>query len=379
MITNKLKPFMYNSMLGFLPIVVYSSLVLFLPVLESLIYSYVFSVLFILIAAKLMVPKRIYQFGILLSFFTLSLLAAVFHVPQINIFVSIPIFAMELLWATTLLIALFFKDHLFQFVNVNFKPTVRADIRSYLEQLYQFISVTLVVLSFHFGLAILYILFAPTTYNHSLGYTLFYQLPLVLMFLLALYEQFRIYFFMREEKKDRYVYVVDDNALGIGKILYSEAIKPKNVYCNPYVRIAIIQNKMIYLSKNSDSEVHDPGLIDIPVGDYINYGESLDSTINRLIESTNLDPNHVRVVNRHHFVSAQDNRMIFLSVVFLEDDFKLVVGPDCMCSGKFWTQKQIESEMTSGIFSPCFIEEYPRLQKEILQGRNENEYRLINI
>lgn len=368
MACNNYKYILHNSVLGLAPLFLFNVLTIFLPFNTAMMAGYLFNIILMAGGAIPLVRLRVYSFTITASFFVLTTQCVLMITPWNDLFKLIPNLTSEMLLFIVLAVVLSNEERFVRYVNFNFKPTVRADIRTSLLRLYHLSRILLVIYGTHLMVIILYLNLPQI---RGVGRDMFifhYFAPLVLLLITA-YEQVRIHFIFEHEKKERFVYVVDEQGTAIGKVAYSDAIKGGSAYCNPYVRLAIVQRGMIYLHRRSANDVHEPNSVDLPLGDYVNFNESLNGTVERLLEPTTLSLAQVSYVMRHHQVGEQNNRLIFLGVIILEDEEQMPIDSKSVQKGKFWTQKQIEEEMQSSIFATSFVQEYQTIKSHILNRR----------
>ena len=137
---------------------------------------------------------------------------------------------------------------------------------------------------------------------------------------------------------------------------------------HPVVHLHVLNNqKHIYLQKRPMNKLVQPGKWDTAVGGHISVGETLETALKREAwEEIGLQNFSARLVKTYRWDSEIESELVY---VFVSHDFKGIhLHSDEVEEGRFWTPKQIESNMGLSFFTPNFEHEYQLLKKEIFSA-----------
>jgi len=134
---------------------------------------------------------------------------------------------------------------------------------------------------------------------------------------------------------------------------------------HPVVDLHVLNNqKHVYLQKRPLNKLVQPGKWDTAVGGHISAGETLETALKREAwEEIGLKEFSARLVKTYRWESELEAELVY---AFVSHDFKGIhLHSEEVEEGRFWTPRQIESNMGKGIFTPNFEHEYQLLKKEI--------------
>jgi len=135
---------------------------------------------------------------------------------------------------------------------------------------------------------------------------------------------------------------------------------------HPVVHLHVLNNqKHIYLQKRPITKLVQPGKWDTAVGGHISFGENLETALKREAwEEIGLQNFAAKLVKTYRWDSEIESELVY---VFVSHDFKSInLHSDEVEEGRFWTLKQIDSNIGQNIFTPNFEYEYQLLKKEIV-------------
>lgn len=227
----------------------------------------------------------------------------------------------------------------------------------------------LMVSGIHFGVILLLLIVARPVLLDNYQLLNRYMPPLVFIATI-LFNQIAIYYFNRITRHIEFVPVVDKSGAVIGKKMALEAIRYKNEYINPVIRIAAASGGKLYLCNRSQNCIIDQDKTDIPMECYLKYGETLQDGADRLIK--NAFPK-VKGVNpmfmiTYHFENEYTNRLIYLFLI--DSDNPELLTNMRFKNGKLWSLDEIDEQLSQGVFSECFKHEYDHL-KEVIYTREK--------
>lgn len=133
---------------------------------------------------------------------------------------------------------------------------------------------------------------------------------------------------------------------------------------HPVVHLHVFNHqKHLYLQKRPMDKLVQPGKWDTAVGGHISVGETLETALKREAwEEIGLTEFGAKLVRTYRWDSDIECELVY---VFVTPDYKSIhLHSDEVTEGRFWSPKQIESNMGKGMFTPNFEYEY-QLLKEI--------------
>jgi isopentenyldiphosphate isomerase len=121
------------------------------------------------------------------------------------------------------------------------------------------------------------------------------------------------------------------------------------------------RQKHIYLQKRPLDKLVQPGKWDTAVGGHISLGETIETALRReSYEEIGLTNFSAQMVKTYRWNSDIESEWVY---VFITHDFKtLHLHSEEVVEGRFWTPKQIETNIGKGIFTPNFEHEYQLLK-----------------
>lgn len=134
---------------------------------------------------------------------------------------------------------------------------------------------------------------------------------------------------------------------------------------HPVVHLHVFNHqKHVYLQKRPLNKLVQPGKWDTAVGGHIAVGETLETALKReAYEEIGLTQFSAKLVKTYRWESEMEAELVY---VFVTHDFKSIhLHSDEVEEGRFWTPKQIESNIGREVFTPNFEYEYQLLKKEI--------------
>lgn len=155
--------------------------------------------------------------------------------------------------------------------------------------------------------------------------------------------------------------IVDDEGRVIGKAPRSVCHRGEKLL-HPVVHLHVLNaQKHIYLQKRPLDKLVQPGKWDTAVGGHISAGETLETALKREAwEEIGLEKFSARLVKTYRWETDLEAELVYS---FVSYDFKSIhLHTDEVTEGKFWSARQIESNIGQGIFTPNFEYEYQLLK-----------------
>jgi len=190
---------------------------------------------------------------------------------------------------------------------------------------------------------------------------LFSQINISFLYIIATYEYIRIFIL----KSEKWLPIVSENGNVIGKVTQNISISSERKFLHPVVRIVLVHENLLYLSKRSADHKVCPGKLDFPLESSVKYGQNLDETVNQILQKNVGFSNLSRkFIFKHICKETSMHGLIYLYMVQIPSSKQAEAIK--FKEGKWWTQKQIEENLNKEVFSKCFEMEYEILQNTIL-------------
>ena len=272
----------------------------------------------------------------------------------------------EVLLVVALAIVGFTRRTVIQRIRDSKRPSFkRTLLRTTLNEFYFLAQLVQNLYTLHLFIILLYSILPETMQNMRTERFLYRELGLVIGVLVIVYEQIRLSLMQGSLKKEMWLPVLNDNGKVIGCIARSVSRSLPKKYYHPIVRIAVVYNGMLYLVRRSKDEFVSPDTMDYPFHNYVLFRHSIDSTVKETLGSLAQDKSIApRFLIRYTFENEKVKHLVSLYVICLRTEEQL---NQCKRrSGKLWTAKQIEENLSSGVFSEYFEKEFAYLQNTIL-------------
>ena len=161
-------------------------------------------------------------------------------------------------------------------------------------------------------------------------------------------------------KNEEWVPLVDEQGKVTGQAPRSQVHNGSKLL-HPVVHLHVLnRNGSILLQKRPLNKQIQPGKWDTAVGGHISAGETLEAALKKeAFEEIGLKDFSARLQKVYKWESEVEAELIYL---FTTHDFKNIgIQSDEVDELRFWTKKQIESEIGNGTFTPNFEHEYRML------------------
>ena len=178
-------------------------------------------------------------------------------------------------------------------------------------------------------------------------------------FLFELYRQRKK---RKELAKEEWVPLVDEKGKVIGQAPRSQVHNGSKLL-HPVVHLHVLnRNKAILLQKRPVTKDIQPGKWDTAVGGHISAGETLEQALKKeAFEEIGLVDFSAKLHKTYVYESEVEKELIHMFITF---DYKNYhVHSDEVEEARFWTSKQIESNLGEGVFTPNFESEFELLKR----------------
>lgn len=247
----------------------------------------------------------------------------------------------------------------------------RSEVRNYLSESFRVAFQTQYALFLHLLLVLLYLLITDVKVFVLDVTHLLIMVQILLVGIMAL-ETMRLRILGKKLRSETWLPVVNEAGDVTGRVAKSVTRQSKNKYLHPVVRIALIYDGKIYLTKRKENEIMNPGLLDYPFEKYMHYGNDINSTIkNATKKVVGKKKIPIQFLLKYVFENDETKRLILLYVSVIEDEeqFNKLKLPD----GKLWTISQIEENRKMSLFSESFELEIEYLKNTVLLKYLQNK------
>lgn len=361
---SNLKRTLSNQALGILPLLIAILLdIYFFPYNISLLIGLVISCVAMFFFFR---PGKgtYFQFLLLPTLITL-LLYSVFLFFNLKpvLYTYSPLIAEILLVVVLAFLGFSRRSVLYKVRHSSLPSSRRTMMRTSLDEAYFMGQVIQNLYTLHLFVLLLYIHLPDSMKSAGIESFLYKHLNIIIGILVIVYGQLRVQVMHGTLKKETWLPVLNEKGRVVGSMARSISRASSQRYFHPIVRVAVVFNGMLYLSKRSADEYISPELLDLPFHKYVLFRHSIDGTVKEAIgkyaEDTTVKP---RFLIRYTFENDKVKHLVSLYVICARTEEQMAH----MTGGKLWTAKQIQDNMESNIFSEYFEKEFPYLQNTIL-------------
>ncbi len=227
-------------------------------------------------------------------------------------------------------------------------------------ELYRFLYILLVVLIVYVSSVVLLRLGKSKDMNLYLHLTQYIYIGLLVF--LIIYEILRVLIIRADLMKEEWWPIVSEQGKIIGSINHLTSLNDSNKYRHPIVRAMLIENGLILMQKRSAENLITPGLWDTAISNHVIVEETIDQCIERTANDRYGISNFKHMYLANYSIEVENEyQYAFLFVSCQQMHIKPNVA--MIDQTKWWTQRQIEENLNSGIFTENFKVEYDLLKR----------------
>lgn len=362
---KKLRKGIENQTIGLLPFLLFLGLNNFLPYLTTFIISVV-ACLICLALYRLMRGAELYQFIL----YPVAVTQVLFSVSLLFLDAEFLTRNSSLLFEIIFVVILAFTSIQRRTVmkrvrNVEITSDNQTFLKSSLGEFFYTVQIIKYLYAFHLFGVLLFLMQSEASRNAVYKVFLFDFAPLLIGAGIILYEQVRLSLLRGYLRNEVWLPVLNDSGKVIGRIAQSISAASSRKFYHPVVRVAVVYNGMLLLTKRSRDSVISPGGIDYPFKYYVRYKQGIEEAVYESMADNfkreNVSP---RFLIRYKFENDLVKHQVSVYVIYLrtEEQFN-----NCRSiPGKLWTSKQIEENIGTGLFSEYFEKEFVYLQNTVL-------------
>jgi hypothetical protein len=214
------------------------------------------------------------------------------------------------------------------------------------------------LVSFHLAIVLIYQLFPAADHTPALDRVLYYYLLFLFIILHYTYEFVHWSLIKRQIQNEEWLPIVDESGAVHGKVALSISITDDK-YLHPEIRIVLIHKGKLFLKQKTSES----GRLDYPFERYLRFQETLEEGIKQaFIRNGGTEDLPCHFIFR--YIYKETNRLVYLYACNITDEKEL--DKLHLEDGKWWTTKQVDENLGTGLFSPYFEKEYEILSTTVL-------------
>jgi len=358
-----------NQAIGLLPLLSFVFLEQFFPYVPSFIFSVVLCVI-LYVFFKWWHSGEMFQFILFPVALTQFLFSVTLLFNSRELLTGRASLVVEILFVVVLAYATLRRRSVMRKIR---KIEMTSDKQSYLNaSLNEFFFTAQIIQSLftlHLFVVLVYFLLPDSAKNVAYEPLLFHYMFLILGLGVIGYEQIRLSMMRGYLKNEVWLPVLNDHGKVIGRIAHSISAVSSRKFYHPVVRVAVVYNGMLYLTKRSRDSVISPGALDYPFKYYVRFKQGIEEAVYEALscsyERELISP---RFLIRYKFENELVKHQVSVYVVYIRTEEQLERCKEL--SGKLWTSKQIEQNLGTGLFSEYFEKEFTYLQNTVLMVEN---------
>lgn len=214
---------------------------------------------------------------------------------------------------------------------------------------------------------LLYELLPSNYHEDSVDFIVYHAVVLIFIFFHLLYEIIHWNILRKKILNEEWLPIVDEKGGVHGRVALSVSQSAGDKYLHPVVRIALIHKGRLFLKERSSFPINESHQLDYPFERYLRFEETLDEGVKEaFIEKGVTIDLPYRFIFHYVSKNRETNRLIYLYVCNILDEN--IINDFNIGEGKWWTGKQIDENLGTGLFSPYFEKEYELLNTTVLMA-----------
>lgn len=365
MLRNKRDKYLYNPAVGLSPLLLVVFLMNFVPLNEAIDISLsvcaIMSVFFLWLMGH-----RIFQ-----VFFLSSLICLLFYnfahiILPIELMHKYSISVLEIVFLIVIVCIRTFENRLLTYVDENLKIGLKIHLKPAL-QIYFFISrIFIVFLILHLLVLLILRTFFLDYISEETLLWIKGAFPIFIL-IVSVIEFMDISWIGKQINKERYLPIIDSGSRVIGHIALSEMETFDKKFQHPIVRVLFKNGNQLYLRNRPKNWSFEVGKSDLPIEDFIDYGENLEDAVKRLMQyyfgKTKLEPCFML---KYSFENKARKSLNYLYVVEVSES--KLAHIKALKGGKWWIESQIVENLGKKYFSSAFESEFEYIQSTVLMA-----------
>ena len=358
-----------NQAWGLLPMLLFMFIDNFIDYHYSFIIALTLSFVSMYLYTALM-KRKTYQFLLLVSSISLILFSVFLYLPLGKALYPYSSLISELTMVMVLTFVGFTRRSLLRRVRNSGHPLFhRTLLRSSLNEFIFLAQVVQNMFTLHLFVILIYNVLPYDWHTSGRTVFLYDQLGVIIGVCIFVYEHMRVKIMKGSLKKEMWIPVLNNEGKVVGCIARSVSRSVKKKYYHPIVRVAVIHDGKLYLTKRAPDSYVDPGTYDYPYERYVLYCQKIEHSAQDAIGRLKGKPGvSVRFLIRYKYEDEKVRHQVSLYVACVRDE--KLMSEYVREGGKLWLTAQIEENLSKGVFSGYFEKEFPYLQNTILFAEN---------
>lgn len=236
-----------------------------------------------------------------------------------------------------------------------------------LNEMFYVIRICWNTLFLHIIIVFIYFILPENFHTTQLDVFIYEYLGILLTFMVILYEHIRLSLIKKKLDREDWLPVANEAGRIIGKVAKSISLSSGNKLLHPLIRIALVHKGKLFLSERPQSYMLETGRIDHPFEKHLEFNQSLEEAIGKLIpETLHEEEIKTRFAFKYIYKNSSVSRLVYLYTlpIHREELMQKIRLPQ----GRIWTEKQIEENLNKNLFSEFFEKEYDILKNTILMA-----------
>jgi isopentenyldiphosphate isomerase len=174
-------------------------------------------------------------------------------------------------------------------------------------------------------------------------------------------------------KREEWLPLLNSKGEVIGKAPRSICHSSKD-YLHPVVHLHVINSKgEIYLQKRPMNKIQ-PGKWDTAVGGHIAIGEEIETGLQReALEELGIKNFEAGLAANYIWESDIEREFVFCFITYYNG--VISINREELTDGRFWSDSEIKSNLSKGIFTPNFEEEYNTILRLLKKNKHRSNDR----
>lgn len=343
-----------NPAFGLIPFLLYSFLISYVDSIVAIAIAFALSSLGVIVVKR---NNRLVYYASFVTFLIALLLSftSFSELSRMNKFIVV-----EVIFALIMTLSRLLKGRLLLIATKDSS----GNAKTYMEESLRVAFQTQYGLTLHLFLFMIYVVTVGTV-ESMVSAVFFKVLFQVILLSIIVFESMRLHILTKKLFNEDWLPVITETGEVTGRVAKSVTKDMKNKFMHPVVRVALMNKGAIYLKERGMDRVLNPGKLDYPFEEYMEFKGELDKSVRESIgKECGNDNLPVRFLLKYTFENEITKRLIFLYVAEIDDD--VVFNSLNLQGGKLWTAAQIEDNMGSEIFSECFELEFEYLKNTLL-------------
>lgn len=262
-------------------------------------------------------------------------------------------FAVLTLFSVSILSRKFVENIILRFSPRNFS------MLNNLSEMFRFMAILTVLIACYLSISLL---FASHLHPHANDIGFIHGVFVTLLAFIFVYEIIRVTIVRVRLIKEEWWPVVNEQGKKIGSIHSLTSLRDQSKYMHPIVRVFLIEKNKIFLQKRSEHDNFAPGFWDTAISNHVRLNEKVEQCIVRTAFDR-YGVTGIKPVFLTHYTYETPVEFVYAYVFVTCGLQSIKPDPRYNESTKWWTIKQIEENLNTGIFSPTFELEFNFLKR----------------